>query len=251
MNRLAGKSAFISGAGGGIGRTAAALFAQQGCSVSICDRDVAAATDAAEQIRREGGKAIALEVDVTNEGSVQEAIRATIEQFGGIDVLYNNVGGSGLSDGPVTEAPLDEFWRCMRVDVLGTWLCCKYGIPALIQRRGGSVINMSSVLALMGTPGKDAYTAAKGAISALTRSMAVEYADKRIRVNAIAPGITKTPRVENLLLKDGVTGSLTKSYLFGLLEPKDVALMALYLASDESRVVTGQVFAVDSGVTIS
>jgi NAD(P)-dependent dehydrogenase (short-subunit alcohol dehydrogenase family) len=119
-----------------------------------------------------------------------------------------------------------------------------------MRRGGGSVINTSSILALMGSPNKDAYTAAKGAVAALTRSMAVEYAPHKIRVNAIAPGITRTPRVERLLAEDGVTARLAQGYLLGICEPIDIAHMALYLASDESRLVTGQVLSVDSGASI-
>jgi NAD(P)-dependent dehydrogenase (short-subunit alcohol dehydrogenase family) len=249
--RLRDKSVFISGAGGGIGRDAAQLFAAEGAAVAVADRDFAAAQDVVGLIGKTGGRALALSLDVTQEASVKSAIAETVGSFGRLDVLYNNVGGSSAADGPVTDAPIDEFWRCMNVDLFGTWLCCRYGVRELIKAGGGSVINMSSILALVGTKGKHAYTAAKGAISALTRAMAVEYAPNKIRVNAIAPGITLTPRVEKLLETDGVTSDLTADYLLGLVAPRDVANVALYLASDESRVTTGQVISVDSGVSIS
>ena len=249
--RLLDKVAFISGAGGGIGRDAAELFASEGASVVIAERDFDAALDAERAISASGGRALAVRIDVTQEQSVHNAIAQAVANFGRLDILYNNVGGSSREDGAVTVAPIDEFWRCMNVDVFGTWLCCRYGVRELIKAGGGSVINMSSVLALVGTRGKHAYTAAKGAIAALTRSMAVEYAPDKIRVNAIAPGITLTPRVEKLLATDGVTGELAADYLLGLVEPRDVANLALYLASDESRVTTGQVISVDSGVSIS
>jgi NAD(P)-dependent dehydrogenase (short-subunit alcohol dehydrogenase family) len=249
--RLRDKSVFISGAGGGIGRDAAQMFASEGAAVTVADRDFAAAEEVAGMIGKAGGRALALRLDVTQEESVKAAIAAAVGSFGRLDVLYNNVGGSSPADGPVTEAPIEEFHRCMNVDLFGTWLCCRYGVRELIKSGGGSVINMSSVLALVGTKGKHAYTAAKGAISALTRAMAVEYAPHKIRVNAIAPGITLTPRVERLLETDGVTSGLTAGYLLGLVAPRDVASLALYLASDESRVTTGQVISVDSGVSIS
>ncbi|MFM0058358.1 SDR family oxidoreductase [Paraburkholderia phytofirmans] len=250
MNRLADKIAFIAGGAGGIGAAAAHLFAREGCQVAIGDRDFDAARRTVAAIKQEGGHAAAFPLDVTQEGSVRAAIGNAVEAFGGLDVLYNNVGGSSTKDAAVTEAPLEEFWRCINVDLFGTWLGCRHGIPELIKRGGGSVINTSSILALMGSPNKDAYTAAKGAVSALTRSMAVEYAPHKIRVNAIAPGITRTPRVERLLDEDGVTARLSENYLLGILEPIDIAQMALYLASDESRLTTGQILSVDSGASI-
>ena len=140
----------------------------------------------------------------------------------------------------------------MKLDLFGTWLGCRYGIQAMMDAgHGGSVINSTSIFALIGTHGKDAYTAAKGAVSALTRSMAVEYARHRIRVNAVAPGATATERVLKLLKDDGVTSKSLEGQLFGLVQPEDIAHAALYLASDESRSTTGHILAVDGGLTIS
>jgi len=149
------------------------------------------------------------------------------------------------------EAPLDEFWRAIKLDLYGTFLGCRFGIPELIKAGGGSVINMSSNVALMGVPGRDCYTAAKGGIAAITRSLAVAYAPQRVRVNAIAPSATMTERVKRLVAGNAALTKLADSHLLGLIEPDDIAHMALYLASDESRMVTGQVLPVDSGVTIS
>ena len=160
-------------------------------------------------------------------------------------------GGSTKQDGPVTEAPEDEFWRAIRLDLFGTFITCKHGIPELIRAGGGSVITMSSMVALMGVPGRDCYTAAKGGTLALTKSMAVEYAASGIRVNAIAPGITRTARVSAILETNSASMALVSRHLHGIAEPLDVAHMAVFLASDEARVVTGQVFPVDSGVTVS
>ena len=156
-----------------------------------------------------------------------------------------------MNDGPVTEAPEAEFWRVMKLDVFGTFLTSKYCIPEMIKAGGGSIINMSSNLALMGIPGRDCYTAGKGAIAAITRSMAVEYAENSIRVNAIAPSVTKTDRVEKFLTSDPKIVAQLESHLLGLIQPIDVANMAVYLASEESSVVTGQVFPIDSGITVS
>ena len=156
-----------------------------------------------------------------------------------------------MKDGAVTEGATEEFWRKIQLDLFGTWLGCQYGIPAIIASGGGAVINMTSVVALIGTHRKDAYTAAKGAISALTRSMAVEYGPKNVRINAIAPGATGTDRVLTLLKDDGVTSKFLSGQMFGVVPPKDVAYAALYLASDESLSTTGHILTVDGGLTIN
>ena len=178
-------------------------------------------------------------------------IRATVDNFGRLDVLHNNAGGSTARDDTAVNAPLDEFWRAIKLDLYGTFLGCRFGIPELIKAGGGSVINMSSNVALMGVAGRDCYTAAKGGIAALTRSLAVEFAPQRVRVNALAPSATMTDRVIRLMAGNPAVDRLAKSHLLGLIEPQDIADAALYLASDESRMVTGQILPVDSGVTIS
>jgi NAD(P)-dependent dehydrogenase (short-subunit alcohol dehydrogenase family) len=248
MPRLAGKVAFITGAGTGIGRATAILFGREGARVAIAEIDAVAGEETAHLA---GGGAIAIRTDVTAEASVQAAIRTTVQQFGALHVLHNNAGGSTQQDNTVVEAPIEEFWRVIKLDLFGTFLGCRCGIPEIIKSGGGSVINMSSNLALMGVAGRDCYTAAKGAIAALTRSMAVEFAAQRVRVNAIAPSATMTDRVRKLLSGNPALDKLASSHLLGLIEPPDIANMALFLASDESRMVTGQVYPVDSGVTIS
>ena len=194
---------------------------------------------------------IAIRADVTDPDSLQSAIRATVDKFGRLDVLHNNAGGSTAQDDTAVNAPLDEFWLAIKLDLYGTFLGCRFGIPELIKAGGGSVINMSSNVALMGVAGRDCYTAAKGGIAAITRSLAVAYAPQRVRVNAIAPSATMTERVKKLLAGNAALTRLADSHLLGLIQPDDIASTALYLASDESRMVTGQVLPVDSGVTIS
>lgn len=152
----------------------------------------------------------------------------------------------------MTDCEADEFWRAIKLDLFGTWIACKYGIARMMESGGGSVINSSSDFALVGTRGKDAYTAAKGGVSAITRSMAVEYASYGIRVNALAPAVTKTERVLKLIeAQPDVIKHTSSRQLLGLSEPDDIAYLALDLASDESRRTTGQTFAVDGGFSIS
>lgn len=250
-DRLQGKVAFITGAGTGIGRCAAELFAAEGARVVVAELDPAAGAETEQRIRGSGGEALRVDIDVTEAGSVRAAIEKAVERFGRLDVLYNNAGGSTLVDGPVTEAPEEEFWRAIRLDLFGTFLVCKYGIPKLIEAGGGSVVNTSSNVALMAVRGRDCYTAAKGGVASMTRSMAAEYAEHGVRVNAVAPGATRTPRVARMADANVHVDRLVReSQLFGWCEPRDIALMALYLASDESRVTTGQILSVDSGATI-
>jgi NAD(P)-dependent dehydrogenase (short-subunit alcohol dehydrogenase family) len=255
MARLSGKVAFITGGGGGIGRATAERFAEEGAKVVVADIDVAAgeaaATSARTKAANAGGDCHFIRCDVTERASVEAAIAETVSRYGGLNILHNNAGGSTLQDGPVTEAPEEEFWRAIKLDLFGTFLCSKIGIPHIISGGGGSVINMASNVALMALPGRDCYTAAKGGVAAMTRSMAVEYAPHRIRVNAIAPSVTLTERVKRLLENNRNVSKLAASHLLGLIQPIHVAEMAVYLASDESEVTTGQVLAVDSGVTIS
>lgn len=248
MGRLERKVVLITGAGTGIGRATAILFAQEGAKVVVAEIDAAAGEETAHLA---GNGAIAVRTDVTDESSMRAAVHTAVEKFGALHVLHNNAGGSTPSDNTVVEAPVEEFWRAIKLDLFGTFLGCRFGIPAIIAAGGGSVINMSSNVALMGIAGRDCYTAAKGGISAITRSMAVEFAAKRVRVNAIAPSATMTERVKKLVAGNAALDKLANAHLVGLIEPRDIAHMAVFLASDESRMVTGQVYPVDSGVTIS
>ena len=248
--RLEGKVAFITGAGTGIGRTASELFAAEGARVVVAEIDPSSGAETQECVRASGGEALWVGTDVTDAQSVKAAIDEGVSQFGRLDVLYNNAGGSTLVDGPVTEAPEEEFWRVIKLDLFGTFLVCKYGIPRLIEAGGGSVINTASNVALMALRGRDCYTAAKGGVASMTRSMAAEYAQHGIRVNAIAPGATRTQRAAALAeANEHIEQMVRDSHLLGWCEPRDIACMALYLASDESRVTTGQILSVDSGVT--
>jgi len=252
MARLTGKVALITGAGTGIGRAAARAMAAEGAKVVVADIHAASGEQTAELVVRAGGDCVAVTTDVTQEQSVRVAIDTAVRHYGALHILHNNAGGSTPADSTVVDVPLEEFWRAIRLDLFGTFLGCRFGIPAITASGGGSVINMASNVALMGVSGRDCYTAAKGGIAAMTRSMAVEFAPQKVRVNAIAPSATMTDRVRGRLEAGNprVT-KLAAAHLVGLIQPEDIANMAVFLASDESRMVTGQVYPVDSGVTIS
>jgi NAD(P)-dependent dehydrogenase (short-subunit alcohol dehydrogenase family) len=247
--RLAGKVAIVTGGGAGIGRACVELFAKEGARVVIAELDVPNGAATQETVRASGGTCVFVPTDVSDPESVKRVVDAAVEQYGRLDVIYNNAGGSTLQDGPVTKAPFDEFWRKMKVDLFGTWLGCHYAIPRIIESGGGSVINASSMYGLTGTPNRDAYTAAKGAITALTRSMAVEFAKQKVRVNAVAAAGTTTERVLKRLQENGISQKVRDAHLLGFVEPIDVAYAVLYLASDESKSTTGHIMAVDSGYT--
>ncbi|MBN6732915.1 SDR family NAD(P)-dependent oxidoreductase [Burkholderia multivorans] len=249
MGRLDGKVAFVTGAGGGIGAAICKQFIAEGARVLAGDIHLDLAEAAAEA---SGGaeQIVPLRLDVTDKESVCAGLARAAEAFGKIDVLCNTAGGSTPHDARVTDAPEEEFWRAIKLDLFGTFLVCKYGIPYLQRAGGGSVINFSSMVALMALTDRDCYTAAKGGVHALTRSMAPEYAHDRIRVNAIAPGLTLSERVRHLVDEREELRKLADQCLLGPCEPVDMAHVAVYLASDESRHTTGQVIPVDSGVTI-
>lgn len=251
MRRLEAKIAVITGATSGIGEATARLFAREGAKVAIAARSADKGERIAAEIVSAGGEAVFVSTDVTEAASVEACFASVFEQFGRIDVLFNNAGGSSAADGPLTVAPLEEFWRCIKLDLFGTWLCSRAAIPLMQKSGGGSIINSASIVGAMGIPNRDAYTAAKGGIIALTRSMAVEFARDGIRVNVIVPGAVATERVLGFYEREPHLKKQWDSYLLGIAEPLDVANAALFLASEESRRTTGQALPVDSGILIS
>jgi NAD(P)-dependent dehydrogenase (short-subunit alcohol dehydrogenase family) len=251
MGRLSGKVAFVTGATGGIGEVTARLFAREGARVAIAGRSVDRGEAVAAEIAAAGGEAVFVRTDVSEPDSVEASFAEVFNRFGRLDVLFNNAGGSTAADGPLTVAPIEEFWRCIRLDLFGTWLCSRAAIPLMRKSGGGSIVNSASIVGEMGVPNRDAYTAAKGGIIALTRSMAVEFAADGIRVNVVIPGAVMTPRVAAFFEREPHLKKQEEAYLLGFADPIDVANAALFLASDESRKTTGQKLPVDSGILIS
>jgi NAD(P)-dependent dehydrogenase (short-subunit alcohol dehydrogenase family) len=253
MTRLAGKVAFITGAAAGIGRAAALLFAANGARVAVADIATEAGERTAAEIREAGGAAMFVKTDVADEASVRHSVDATVGAFGKIDVLYNNAGGSSGRDGKVTELPIEELWRTLRIDLVGTFLCCRYIIPEMRKAGGGAIVNTASITALRGVANVEAYSAAKGGVVALSQSMAVNHAADNIRVNALAPAGIVTERTAGLIAARKAGGGTWASgpaagYLLGMGTPMDVANVALFLASDEARYLTGLLIPVDGGL---
>jgi NAD(P)-dependent dehydrogenase (short-subunit alcohol dehydrogenase family) len=251
MRRLAGKVAFITGAASGIGRASAQLFAREGAKVAVADVALEAAQLVAQGIAASSGEAFAVHTDVTDEQSVERALKATMSRYGDVHVIYNNAGGSSLADGPATTVAIEEFWRVLRVDLFGTFLVCRLGIPYLAKSGGGSIINATSIVAMKGIPGMDCYTAAKGGIASLTRSLAVNYATQKVRVNAVCPGYIATERAVRMAAAKTTNAGFLARQPLGAGHPDDVAHAALYLASDDARLITGSIMYVDGGFAVA
>ena len=246
--RLEGKVAVITGAGGGIGREAALVFSAEGAAVCVADVD----GEAAERTASEAREAFAVEADVADSEAVRDLYRQAVERYGGIDVLYNNAGISPADDASILDTELDAWERVLAVNARGVFLCCKHGIPYLLERGGGSVINVASFVALLGAATSQiAYTASKGAVLALSRELAVEFARRGVRVNALCPGPVETPLLLRIYGDDPAAFDRRRVHLpMGrLATPREVVNAALFLASDESSYVTGATFLVDGGLT--
>jgi NAD(P)-dependent dehydrogenase (short-subunit alcohol dehydrogenase family) len=253
--RLEGKVALVTGATRGIGRTIAGVFAREGAKVILAGRTVAAGERLESEIRSAGGEAAYVQTDIGNEADVVRAVRTAVERFGTLTTLVNNAAATHLSglpergDAGVGELPAEVLAEALQTNLWGLFWCCKHAIAEMSRAGGGSIINISSGVATKGAALMDAYSATKGAMNALTRSMAVGYAKRRIRVNAISSGLIESGEsIESLLADDAMREWLERSIplpYFGV--PEDIAWGCVYLASDESRYVTGTVLPIDGG----
>jgi NAD(P)-dependent dehydrogenase (short-subunit alcohol dehydrogenase family) len=250
--RLAGKVAFITGAGMGQGREGALLFATQGARVAVADIDGKAAKDTAKTIEREGGEALALVGDVGREPDVKRMIAAAVKRFGTLHVLYNNAGVLWKDrDRSVLETKDADWDRVQAINLKGPFFVAKHGIPHLIRAGGGSIINVGSVSALCGfTVAQDSYTSSKGALISLTKSLAVQFARQNVRCNIIHPGIIETPMQAPHLKDPAKRKAFEDGIPLGrIAHPREIANVALFLASDESSYVTGAEIVADGGFT--
>ncbi len=250
MTRLEGKVCVITGAGGGMGREAALAFCEEGAFVCAADVSLEAVEETVSQCPSD--RAIATKADVSSEADVRAMLAAAVERFGGIDVLYNNAGISPDDDASVVDTSVEAWERVLAVNARGVFLCCKHGIPYLLERGGGSVINVASFVAILGAATSQlAYTASKGAVLAMSRELGVQFAREGVRVNALCPGPVETPLLLNIYGSDPAalerrrihwpTGRLAK--------PREIVNAAIFLASDESTYVNGATFMVDGGLT--
>ncbi|MEO8571552.1 MAG: glucose 1-dehydrogenase [Chloroflexota bacterium] len=252
--RLKDKVSIITGGGGGMGRVAAQMFAAEGAKVIVAEYSEAAGAETVEIVRAAGGEATFVRVDVSQEADAKAMVDHALSTYGRLDCLYNNAGIMPEADHSVTDTDVATWDAVMAVNVRGVYLGCKFAVPAMIDGGGGSIINIASFVALLGcTVPQDAYTASKGAVLSLTRSLAVQFGPHGIRTNAICPGPVETPLLLDWLVKDEAAKQLrlarNPTGRFG--KPEEIVHMAVYLASDESRWTNGASLVVDGGITVN
>ncbi len=249
--RLANKVALITGAGSGIGRESAVLFAKEGAAIAVVDLNEAAGQETVALVEAIGGRATFIRADVSKAADVEAMIAATESEFGGLHVLFNNAGIFHPDDGSVLDTEEAIWDLTININLKGVFLGCKYGIPALLRSGGGSIINTASFVAVVGAAtAQIAYTASKGGVLSLTREIAVEFARQNIRVNALCPGPVETPLLEELLADPARRQRRLVHIPPGrFAKAQEIAQAALFLATEESSFVNGSTFLVDGGIT--
>ena len=252
MARLQNKVAIVTGGASGIARAACRMMAREGASVIAADLDASGAEQVASWIRTDGGKAIAVPVDVRDSASVKSMVAEAIGRFGKIDILFHNAMSVPLvnnCDRRITELPEETWHAIISLALTGTFLTAKYVAQHMLARKSGSIILTATTDALIGQAGLDAYTAAKGGVVAMTRSMAAGLSPDGIRVNAICPGFVATPHQRVFLENPSERKKIDDLHLMGIMDPDDIAAFAIFLASDEAKLITGGIYAADSGYT--
>jgi NAD(P)-dependent dehydrogenase (short-subunit alcohol dehydrogenase family) len=245
--RLEGKVAVLTGAASGIGRASARKFAAEGAHVVVADLDKDGGTALAEEI-----DGLFVRADVTDADDVQGMYAAAVERFGGLDVCFNNAGISPPDDDSILETGLDAWRRVQEVNLTSVYLCCKYGIPHLLERGGGAVINTASFVAVMGAATSQiSYTASKGGVLAMSRELGVQFARQGVRVNALCPGPVNTPLLQELFATDPERAArrLVHIPMGRFAEPEEIAAAVAFLASDDSSFLTASEFLVDGGIS--
>jgi NAD(P)-dependent dehydrogenase (short-subunit alcohol dehydrogenase family) len=248
--RLAGKVALITGAGGGQGRAASLLFAKEGARVVVVDVKTEGGNETVQMVRAAGGRAEFIAADVSKAVQVEAAVQCAVKNYGALHIMYNNAAVLHRKDAPVTVLDEETWQQVLDINLKGVFLGCKFAVPAIIAAGGGSIINTSSLAGLLGVGNVHAYTAAKGGVISLTRAVAMAYAREHVRCNVICPGAVDTPMMAHVLHSENqrLRESFERGHPIGRIgTPEDIAAMALYLASDESSWVTGSVFTIDGG----
>jgi len=258
MGRLDGKVVLLTGAGAGIAKATAKACVREGARVALLEIDKGVGQRAADEINQAGGEALFVATDVTQDESVKAAVSATVARFGRLDVTFNCAGGSLQEDVPVHEMDLDVWNRTVALNLLHPFLVCRHAVAHMMKQRSGSIVNVTSHMGLMGSL-KPAYAACKGGIVSFTKTLAAQYVSYGIRANAVAPGSVRTERQINRYENKAFMGderptrqaleraALHKLYPFSKGEPEDIAAVAVFLASDESRMLTGTTIAADGG----